>query len=74
MLSVLWIGHIVGQASTDIRTMVVWSVIAMVVAICYGVLALGLYINRTAARLLKTHAFPGNRNTCRLARSGLFSL
>ena len=57
MLSVLlWIGHFSGQASTDIRTMVVWVVIATVVAICYGALALALYINRMAARPLKTLA------------------
>jgi apolipoprotein N-acyltransferase len=57
MLSVLlWIGHLAGQASTDIRTMVVWVVIATVVAVCYGALALALYINRMAARLLKTLA------------------
>lgn len=57
MLSVLlWIGHLAGHASTDIRTMVVWVVIATVVAICYGALALALYINRMAARLLKTLA------------------
>jgi len=34
--------------------MVVWVVIAIVVATCYG--ALALYINRMAARLLKTLA------------------
>ena len=57
MLSVLlWIGHLAGQASTDIRTMVVWVVIATVVTICYGALALALYINRMAARLLKALA------------------
>jgi len=36
--------------------MLVWSVIVMVVAICYGALALAIYINRTTARLLKTLA------------------
>lgn len=57
LLGVLfWIGHLAGQAGTDIRTMVVWSVIAMVAAICYGVLALALYINRMAACMLKTLA------------------
>ena len=53
--ALFWIGHL-AEASTDIRTMVVCAVIAMVVAICYGVLALALYINRTTARLLKTLA------------------
>jgi hypothetical protein len=57
MLSVLlWIGHLAGQASTDIRMMVVWAVMATVLAIGYGALALALYINRMAARLLKTLA------------------
>jgi hypothetical protein len=57
MLSVLlWIGGLAGQASTDSRTMVVWVVIATVVAICYRALALALYINQMAARLLKTLA------------------
>ena len=57
MLSVLyWIGYRTGQAGADLQTMLVWIGIAMVVAICYGGLALALYINRTTARLLKTLA------------------
>jgi len=56
-LSVLyWIGYRTGQAGADLQTMLVWIGIAMVVAICYGGLALALYINRTTARLLKTLA------------------
>ena len=58
----VWIGHLAGQAGTDLRTMLVWIVIAMVVAICYGVLALALYINRTTARLLKTLALISGEN------------
>jgi hypothetical protein len=42
--------------------MLVRIVIAMVVAICYGVLALALYINRTTARLLKTLALISGEN------------
>lgn len=38
----LWIVHLTGQASKDIRTMVVRVVIATVVAICDGALALAL--------------------------------
>jgi hypothetical protein len=34
--------------------MVVWWVIATVVAITYGVMALAIYINRTVTRLLHT--------------------
>jgi hypothetical protein len=55
MLAILlWIGHLAGQTSTDLRSLVLWSVIAMVVAVCYGMMALAIYINRTAARLLRT--------------------
>jgi hypothetical protein len=50
----LWIGHLASQPSTDVRELIVWSVIAMLVAICYGAMALAIYINRTTARLLKT--------------------
>ena len=58
-LSVLyWIGHLAGQAGTDLRTMLVW----MVAVICYGVLALALYINRTTARLLKILALISGEN------------
>jgi len=49
-----WIGHLGSNPTTDLREMLVWSVIAMVVIITYGVLALAIYINRTTARLLRT--------------------
>ena len=49
-----WIGHLAGNPATDLREMLVWAVIAMVVIITYGVLTLALYINRTTARLLRT--------------------
>jgi hypothetical protein len=52
--SLLWIGHLAGRPGTDVRELIVWSVIAIFVAICYGVMALAIYINRTAARLLRT--------------------
>jgi hypothetical protein len=49
-----WIGHLGSNPSTDLREMLVWAVIAMVVIITYAVLGLALYINRTTARLLRT--------------------
>jgi hypothetical protein len=52
--SLVWIGHLAEKPTTDLRELVVWSVIAIVVAICYGAMALALYINRTALRLLRT--------------------
>ncbi len=55
MLAILlWIGHLAGQTSTDLRSLVLWSVIAMVVAVCYGATALAIYISRTTTRLLRT--------------------
>lgn len=50
----IWIGYLGSKPTADVREMVVWSVIAMVVAISYGVMALAIYINRTMARLLRT--------------------
>jgi hypothetical protein len=50
----LWIGHLASNPATDLREMLVWAVIAMVVIITYGVLGLALYINRTTERLLRT--------------------
>jgi hypothetical protein len=52
--SLLWIGYLASKPSTDVRELIVWSVIAIFVAICYGAMALALYINRTALRLLRT--------------------
>jgi hypothetical protein len=52
--SLLWISHLAGRPSTDVRELILWSVIAIFVAICYGAMALAIYINRTAARLLRT--------------------
>jgi polyferredoxin len=52
--SLVWIGHLAGKPATDVRELIVWSVIAVFVAICYGAMALALYINRTALRLLRT--------------------
>ncbi len=52
--SLLWIGHLAGRLGTDVRELIVWAVIAVVVSICYGVMALAIYINRTAARVLRT--------------------
>jgi hypothetical protein len=52
--SLVWISHLAGKPTTDLRELVVWSVIAIVIAICYGAMALALYINRTALRLLRT--------------------
>jgi hypothetical protein len=54
LASLAWIGHLAGKPTTDVRELVVWSVIAIIVAICYGVTVLALYINRTALRLLRT--------------------
>lgn len=50
----LWIGHLASNPATDLREMLVWAVIAVVVIITYAVLGLALYINRTTARLLRT--------------------
>jgi hypothetical protein len=52
----LWVGHLATQATTDLRELIAWAVIATVVAVTYGVLALAIYINRTTARLLRTIA------------------
>ncbi len=52
--SLLWIGHLSGRPSTDVRELIVWAVIAVVVSICYGVMALAIYINRTTARVFRT--------------------
>jgi hypothetical protein len=49
-----WIAYLGRRPAGDLREMVVWSVVAMVVAITYGVMALAIYINRTVARLLRT--------------------
>jgi hypothetical protein len=49
-----WIAYLGSRPAADLREMVVWSVIAMVVAITYGVMALAIYINRTVTRLLRT--------------------
>ena len=50
----LWMGQLADQPGTDVREMILWSVIAILVAICYGAMALAIYINRVMARLLKT--------------------
>jgi uncharacterized membrane protein YhaH (DUF805 family) len=50
----VWIAYLGTRPAADLREMVVWSVIAMVVAITYGVMALAIYINRTVASLLRT--------------------
>ena len=52
--SLIWIGYLAGKPSTDLGELVVWAVAAIFVAICYGAMALALYINRTALRLLRT--------------------
>jgi hypothetical protein len=52
--SLLWIGHLAAHATTDLRELVLWSVIAIFVAICYGAMAVAIFVNRTAARLLRT--------------------
>ena len=49
-----WIGHLASNPATDLREMLVWAVVAMVVIVTYAVLGLALYINRTTARLLRT--------------------
>ena len=54
MCVLAWIGYLGSRPSADLREMVVWSVVAMVVAITYGVMALAIYINRTVARFLRT--------------------
>ena len=54
LLAVLRIGYLGSHPRVDVREMVVWSVIAMVVAITYGVMGLAIYINGTTARLLRT--------------------
>ena len=54
MCVLAWIGYLGSRPTADLREMVVWSVIAMVVAITYAVMALAIYINRTVARLLGT--------------------
>jgi hypothetical protein len=51
--SLMWIGYLAKQANTDVREMVVWSVAAIFVAICYGVMALPLF-SRTVGGLLRT--------------------
>jgi drug/metabolite transporter (DMT)-like permease len=50
----LWIGHLTGRPRSDIRELLMWSVIAILVFVCYGVTALAIYINGTTARLLRT--------------------
>ena len=50
----LWIGHLAGQTTTDLRSLVLWSVIAMIVGVSYGGMALAIYISRTMARMLRT--------------------
>jgi hypothetical protein len=52
--SLLWVGYLAGKPNTDVRELVVWAVIAIFVAICYGAMALALYISRTIVRLLRT--------------------
>jgi pheromone shutdown protein TraB len=52
----VWVGHLATQSATDVRELIVWAVIATVVAVIYGVLALAIYINGTTARLLRTFA------------------
>jgi protein-S-isoprenylcysteine O-methyltransferase Ste14 len=54
LVLLLWIGHLSSNPSTDLREPILWSVIAMVVIITYGVIALAIYINRTTAGLLRT--------------------
>jgi hypothetical protein len=52
--TLLWIGHLAAKPKTDLRELVLWSVSAMFVAICYGAMAVAIFVNRTAARLLRT--------------------
>lgn len=52
----MWVGHLAAQANTDVRELIVWAIIATVVAVTYGVVSLAIYINRTTARLLRTLA------------------
>ena len=56
----LWVGHLATQANSDVRELIVWAVVATVVAVSYGVLALAIYINRTTSRLLRTMALMRN--------------
>lgn len=50
----LWIGHLANQPTTDLRGMILWSVIFVLVAVVYGVISLAIYINLAITRLLKT--------------------
>ena len=47
-----WISQL-GGTGADLRSILIWSVIATVVAIVYGVLALAFYINRITQGLFR---------------------
>ena len=49
----VWIGHISERPQTDVRELVVWSVITTVFAVVYGAMALAIYINGQVRRILK---------------------
>lgn len=51
-----WVERLAAQPTTDLRELIVWALIATVVAVIYSVMALAIYINRTTARLLRTMA------------------
>ncbi len=53
--SLVWLGHMGGNPATDLRAMLLWSVITVVVAVVYAALGLALFINGFATKkILKT--------------------
>jgi peptidoglycan/LPS O-acetylase OafA/YrhL len=49
----VWIGYIGERPQTDVKEVVVWSVITTVFAVVYGAMALAIYINGQVRRILK---------------------
>jgi hypothetical protein len=51
----VWIGYL-SQSGADVRSLILWSVIAKVFAVVYAAMALAIFINRTAQGILRVIA------------------
>ena len=48
-----WLGHLGATSNTDMREMLLWSVITLVFAATYAAVGLALYINKMLSKVLK---------------------
>jgi hypothetical protein len=48
-----WLGHLGATPNTDVREMLLWSVITLVFVATYAAMGLALYINKMLRKVLK---------------------